>query len=73
MDVRYAATGALERLNPEWMKTVEAKRKVPELISALKDEDWGVRQGAGAALGQITEEHWMWQMWWWKIKARFFK
>jgi len=37
------------------METEEAKRKVPEFISALKDSDWMVRQAAAYALGEIKD------------------
>ncbi|TFG90596.1 MAG: HEAT repeat domain-containing protein, partial [Candidatus Atribacteria bacterium] len=38
-DVRRRAVGVLGEINPKWRETEEAKRKVPEFISALKDED----------------------------------
>ena len=49
------AAKALGKINPKWMETEEAKRKVPEFISALKDSDWMVRQAAAYALGEIKD------------------
>ncbi len=55
LEVRYTAAKALAEINPEWMRTAEAKRKVPEFISALKDENWDLRWAAARALGKLKD------------------
>lgn len=53
-DVCWKAAAALGEINPKWRETEEAKRKVSEFISALKDEDGDVRRAAAEALEKIT-------------------
>jgi HEAT repeat protein len=51
--VREAAACALEKINPNWHTTEEAKRQVPKFITALGDRDSNVRKGAASALVMI--------------------
>jgi len=53
--VREAAASALEKIDPNWAKTEEAKRQVPEFIAALRDKEWDVRYAAASALGKIGD------------------
>jgi hypothetical protein len=54
--VREAATSALEKINPNWHTTEEAKRQVPEFIAALGDKISDVRKAAASALGKIGDK-----------------
>ena len=54
--VREAVVEALERIDPSWAKTEEARKQVPRFIKALKDEDWRVRRAACLALGKLGDK-----------------
>ncbi len=53
--VHWQAAQALERINPKWYETREAKRAVRKFISALKDKDPYVREAAVRALGGFKD------------------
>jgi len=44
-----------EEIDPDWAKSEEAKRQVPEFISALKHSDGLVRRAVAKALGEIKD------------------
>ncbi|MFQ5435244.1 MAG: HEAT repeat domain-containing protein [Anaerolineae bacterium] len=46
----------LAQLDPNWMRTTEAKRAVPSLISMLKRESTGSRNTGARLLGEIGDE-----------------
>jgi len=52
-DVREAAEGALERIDPNWTKSETAKEAVPTFIEGLKDTSSAVREVAAERLGRI--------------------
>ena len=54
-DVRNTAARVLGEINPKWRETEEAKRKVPEFISDLKDKDVNVRLAAVWALRELKD------------------
>jgi len=54
-NVRNRAAKSLKVIDPDWMKCEAASRAVPALASALKNENWGVRQDAAIALGRIAD------------------
>lgn len=56
LEVRLAATSALERVDAEWAQSDAARRAVPDLVSALTGRDAAVREGAAAALPHIDPE-----------------
>ena len=54
--MRQAAARALEQIDPNWMKSGVAKRAIPRLRAALKDDkDQDVQKAAAQALGQIGD------------------
>jgi len=54
-DMREAAAKALEKLNPDWPKTEEAKKQVPQFIASLCDKDKDVREKAKLAIIKIGD------------------
>ena len=53
--VHEAALGALEKLDPNWAKSENARKAVPSLVIALKDVDAWVRQKAAHLLTRIGD------------------
>lgn len=53
--IRHSALQALKKINPKWAETEEAKKLVPEFISALKNKEWVVRFAAVKVLGEIKD------------------
>ena len=55
--VREAAKEALDEIDPDWASSEEAKRHVPELVSAfLRANDWGMRWDIAEVLGDIGDK-----------------
>jgi len=54
-DVRASAEKALEKINPKWRETEEAKKWVPVFISDLKSKSLGTREAAVYALGKLKD------------------
>ena len=52
----------MEEIAPNWAESEEAKRQVPEFISALRDSDWVVRKAAAEALGEIKDKRALWAL-----------
>jgi hypothetical protein len=53
--VRGSAAEALEKINPKWRETEEAKKWVPVFISDLKSKSLGTREAAVYALGELKD------------------
>lgn len=54
--VRKGIILAIEKLNPDWRESKEAKNAVPNFIMALKDKDSEIRKEAAYALGEIKDK-----------------
>jgi len=54
--VLNAAIDALEGINPNWRQLQEARKSVPALLTALKENDSSVRRAAAKMLGEIGDE-----------------
>jgi len=52
---RESAAKALEKINPKWRETEEAKKWVPVFISDLKSKSLGIREAAVYALGELKD------------------
>jgi HEAT repeat protein len=47
----------LDEIDPDWASSEEAKRHVPELVSAfLRANDWGMRWDIAEVLGDIGDK-----------------
>jgi HEAT repeat protein len=53
-DVQKSTASALEKINPNWHATEEAKKQVPEFIAALRDKNEDVRKSTASALEKIN-------------------
>jgi hypothetical protein len=54
-DVRKSAAWALEKINPNWRETKEAKKWISVFISDLKDNNSYVRKSTAIALGKLKD------------------
>ena len=54
-DIRKVAEMVLTKIYPEWPKSEVVKRQVPEFISALTNNNDGVRKEAAKVLGKIGD------------------
>jgi len=53
--LRDAARMALDRINPNWAKSKEARKAVPQLLTTLKGDDWPLWTATAETLGQIGD------------------
>ncbi len=54
--VRDAMGEALNHIDPHWPELESTRKAIPELLAALKDDHWEVRQTAAKTLGEIKDE-----------------
>jgi len=53
--IRNAASDALEKISPQWISGVHARKIIPDLIRMLKNSDRDMQMGAARMLGRMGE------------------